>query len=63
MQANLTENEIALKLGVKRQAVNKEMLGRKTSERIRKALCDLTATPAEDMFPEYAGNGKPSKAA
>lgn len=48
-----TENEIAVMLNVKRQAINKEMRGIKTSERIRAAICKLTNTAPGKMFPEH----------
>lgn len=58
MRSGITENKIAVMLGVSRQSVNKEMLGKKSSRRIREAICRLTRTPEEKLFPElHTDNG------
>ena len=56
LKAGITENEIARMLGVTRQAINNEMRGERKSVRIREALCKLTKTPEDKLFPEFHTN-------
>lgn len=54
LRAGLLEVEVARMLGVTRQLVNAEMRGIKKSRRVRDALCRITKTTPEKLFPEHA---------
>jgi len=52
IENGLKETEIARALGVSQQAINNEMRGEYRSKRIRAAICEMTGTTEEKMFPE-----------